>query len=458
MSCSAERPPKSTSRRRRSDIRGNVPRVKFGAGEIAAATGGRLDGPDVAVDGLATDTRVDLRARLFVPLVADRDGHDFIDEALAGGAAAYLTARPPRGGTAVVVDDTLRALTDIGRLARTRLPDRVVGITGSVGKTSVKDLLAAALATTFSTVASERSFNNEIGVPLTLANAADDAEVAVVEMGARGIGHIALLCSIASPTIGVVTAVGHVHTELFGTIDDVARGKGELVESLPLSGYAVLNADDERVVAMRSRTGARVLTYGVAGEVGSDGIELDGDLRPSFRLRSPWGGADVHLAVRGDHQVSNALAAAAAALALGVTPEAVATGLAAASLSPWRMDLRRTSSGALVLNDAYNANPISMAAALRSLARLGTARRVAVLGTMAELGSVADAEHVTVAALARELDIEVVAFREPRYGAPTVDDVGAAVVALGPLREGDAVLVKGSRVAGLEGLAELLLA
>lgn len=433
--------------------------MRFTAGEVAAAVEGRLVGPDVDLDGAATDSRRALTGGLFVPIVAGRDGHDFIDDALANGAAAYLTSRGPGPGTAIQVDDTLAALGALGTLARTRLPDRVIGVTGSVGKTSVKDLLAAALAPTFATTASERSFNNELGVPLTLANAPDGTEAAVVEMGARGIGHIRLLCEIARPTVGVVTAVGHVHTELFGTIDDVAAGKGELVEALPAAGTAVLNADDERVAAMAGRSPAAVLTYGLdRADVTAGAISLDAGLRPSFRLRSPWGEIDVRLAVRGHHQVGNALGAAAAALAAGAGLDQVAGGLAAAVLSPMRMDLRHTPGGALVLNDAYNANPISMAAALRSLAALEAGRRVAVLGTMAELGAVADDEHRRVGALAASLGIRVIAVAEPRYGAEDVDSVEEARRRLGALAAGDAVLVKGSRVAALERLAEALLA
>jgi UDP-N-acetylmuramoyl-tripeptide--D-alanyl-D-alanine ligase len=431
--------------------------VRFGAAEIATAVGGRLVGADVVVDGVSTDSRAGTDGALFVPIVAERDGHDFIDDALAGGAAAYLTSREPatNDAPAIIVADTLTALAAIGALARARLPERVVGVTGSVGKTSVKDLLAAVFTTTYSTVASERSFNNEIGVPLTLANAGDATEVAVIEMGARGVGHIAELCAIARPTIGVVTAVGHVHTELFGTIDDVARGKGELVEALPPTGAAVLNAGDERVLAMRERTRARVVTFGTTtgADVTATDIALDDELRASFALRSPWGHVDVQLAARGMHQVDNALAAAAAALVSGVTLDAVAAGLARAGMSPWRMELHRTPAGALVLNDAYNANPISVAAALRSLAALDARNRVAVLGTMAELGTVADEEHHAIGALAASLGIRVIAVAEPRYGAPTVADVDAAAAELGELTVDDAVLVKGSRVAGLERLA-----
>jgi UDP-N-acetylmuramoyl-tripeptide--D-alanyl-D-alanine ligase len=207
---------------------------------------------------------------------------------------------------------------------------------------------------------------------------------------------------------------------------------------------------------MRSRTKATVLTYGEHGEVRASMVQLDGELRPDFRLHSPWGEVEVRLAVRGHHQVGNALAAAAAAMACGVPPDAVAAGLVEAHLSPWRMDLQRTSAGALVLNDAYNANPISIAAALRSIAALDARRRFAVLGTMAELGAVADDEHRAMAALAADLGITLIALAEPRYGVTVVPDLDAAADALGELVEGDVVLVKGSRVAGLERLAEVL--
>ncbi|HUF33978.1 MAG TPA: UDP-N-acetylmuramoyl-tripeptide--D-alanyl-D-alanine ligase [Acidimicrobiales bacterium] len=435
--------------------------VRFLTTEVAAATGGRVVGPDVAIDGAVIDSRLVVGGELFVPLVAERDGHDFISGALESGAAAYLTSRPPVGGTAVVVDDTTAALTALGRAARDRLPERVVGITGSVGKTSVKDLMAAAIGSTLTVVASERSFNNELGVPLTLLAAPEGCDAAVVEMGARGAGHIRLLCDIARPTVGVVTAVGLVHTETFGSLEAVARAKSELVADLPATATAVLNADDERVAAMASVTPATVVRYGLAhpgslADVVAEAIVVDDELRPSFRLRSPWGDAEVRLAVRGHHQVANALAAVAGAVACGVVVDDAVAGLADAALSPWRMELVRTPVGALVVNDSYNANPVSVAAALRSLAALPARRRVAVLGTMAELGDVAEREHRAVAELAAELGIEVLAVGEPAYGVLDVADIEGAVAHLGTLTEGDAVLVKGSRVAGLEVLAERL--
>jgi UDP-N-acetylmuramoyl-tripeptide--D-alanyl-D-alanine ligase len=431
--------------------------VRFTTRAVAEATGGEVVGPDVEVDGISTDSRGAVIGRLFVPVEAERDGHDFVPAALAAGAAAYVTRRAPVGGTAVVVDDTTAALQALGRAARRRIDGPVIGITGSVGKTSVKDLTASILRRRMVITASERSFNNELGVPLTLANAPDDAAAAVVEMGARGVGHIALLCGIAEPTVGVVTAVGHVHTERFGTIDEVARGKGELVEALPPGGTAVLNGDDERVAAMASRTSARVVLVG--RDVVAEDVRLDDELRAAFRLRSPWGTEEVRLGVRGVHQVTNALLAGAAALVVGMDVAEVASGLAEAALSPWRMELHRTPAGVLVLNDAYNANPISMAAALRSLAALPVQRRVAVLGTMAELGDVAEVEHARIGELARSLDIRVVALAEDRYRADeVVADDDAVLAALGRLRVGDAVLLKGSRVAGLERVAARLIA
>jgi len=438
--------------------------VELRTTEIADATGGRLLGPDLVIRGVAIDSRLVTGGELFVPVVAERDGHDFVPAALAAGAVAYLSARPvgdvglPEGVAAVEVGDTVAALADLGRLARGRVPDRVVGVTGSVGKTSVKDLLAAALGARWSTVASAGSFNNELGVPLTLLAASGATEALVVEMGARGRGHIAGLCEIARPTVGVVTAVAAAHTAMFGSLDEVAAAKGELVEALDPSGVAVLNADDPRVAAMAGRTRARVIRYGsgAGADVRAEGTGLDDELRPHFRLASPWGTADVVLAVRGEHMVGNALAAATAALACDVPLEAVAAGLGKAELSHWRMELVRLPSGARVLNDAYNANPASVAAALRALARLDAHRRIAVLGLMAELGDTSDAEHRAVADLARDLGIEVIAVDAPAYGGMAVAGLDEAVAALGPLGEGDAVLLKASRVVGLERLVARL--
>lgn len=443
--------------------------MRFTATDLAQATDGALHVPagtdistdELEVDGVAIDSRLLRGGELFVPIVAERDGHDFIPAAVAAGAALVLTQERVRDDVpCIAVADTSAALLDVGRLARRHLPTLVVGITGSVGKTSTKDLTASALARRWRTTASERSFNNELGVPLTLANAPEGTQAAVVEMGARGRHHIELLCDVAHPTVGVVTAVVHAHTEMFGSIEEVAVAKGELVESLPAAGTAVLNADDGRVVAMASRTAARVLRYTVSGargaELAATEIALDDDLCPRFRLHTPSGDADVRLAVHGEHQVGNALAAAGAALACGVPLDDIAAGLGDAVLSPWRMELHRAPSGAVVLNDSYNANPTSMAAALRALAAVPARRRVAVLGLMAELGDRSLVEHEAVLALADELGIDVVPFETTAYRAPAAEGVDGALAALGPLGDGDAVLVKGSRVAGLERVAAAL--
>jgi len=425
---------------------------------------------------VSIDSRTVARNNLFVPLVAERDGHAYVPAALAAGAGAYLSSSGRIEGTgpdttAILVPDTAEALAGIGRLARERLEGgAVVGVTGSVGKTSMKDLALAACSGVKATHASEKSFNNELGVPLTLANAPEGTEVAIVEMGARGRGHIALLCGIARPTVGIVTAVALAHSELFGSIEGVAEAKGELVEALPAGGVAVLNAEDERVAAMAGRTAARVVTYGrTRGDVRATGIVLDELLRPRFTIECDEGRAEVALDVRGAHMALNAAGAVATALAVGVPLEAAAAGLAAARLSPWRMDVVRTADGVVVVNDAYNANPTSMRAALEALAALprsggdpagGGGRRVAVLGLMAELGPEGPAEHAAVAAEAAQAGVTVVAVGAPAYGgaAVHVPDREAAADAIGPLEPGDAVLIKGSRVAGLEVLAAQLVA
>lgn len=439
--------------------------MRFTTSEVASATGGEVFGREAAVDGASIDSRSVRPGQLFVPIVAERDGHGFIAAAVAGGASAYLTSGPVEAGTAILVDDTAAALTALGAHARDQLSPaaNVVGITGSVGKTSLKDLLAAVAATTWTTAASEGSFNNELGVPLTLAGARHDAGCVVVEMGARGRGHIATLCQVARPTVGVVTVVAGAHLERFGSLDAVATAKGELPAALPPTGTAVLNADDEWVSAMASTTDATVVTFGTAGQgdVRATGIELDGELRPSFVLDSPWGQVPVRLAVAGRHHVTNALGAAAAALAMGASPEAVAHGLGGARLSAMRMDLRTTPQGFVVLDDAYNANPTSMIAAIDALAALDARRRIAVLGTMHELGPDRDDQHEAVAEHAIAAGIIVVSVDEPAYcvtGPDAVADRSGAVDRLTALRlgPGDAVLVKASRAAGLEAVVAAL--
>jgi len=442
--------------------------VRFSTDELAVGLDAQVHGPNGTVTGVSIDSRGVQRGELFVALRAERDGHEFVSAAISNGAGAVLVdhvIEVPSGAEVaqLVVPDTTVAMQSLATVARDRLganvPETtVIGITGSVGKTTTKDLLAAVLSRFGPTAASVRSFNNELGVPLTLSNAPDDAVAAVVEMGARGKGHIALLCRMARPAVGVITTVEAVHTEVMGDVTEIAAAKQELIESLPADGLAVLNSDNALVAAMAQASLAPVVTFGAHGDVRATDVAVDDQLCASFTLVSPWGSAPVRLGVRGVHNVANALAAAAVALAREVPMEMVVAGLAEPPASPWRMELSHTASGAQLLNDSYNAGPASMAAALRSVASLDATRHVAILGVMAELGDRSAHEHAQIAALAAELGVEIIAVGTDLYGLPPVDDVEAAVEAVLPLSADCAVLVKGSRVAGLERVAAALAA
>ncbi len=418
----------------------------------------------VSINAVTIDSRTCGPGSLFVALRADRDGHEFVSAARAAGALCFIvdeaafaagTIDGASSDDLIVVDDTFIALQQLGAAARNRLNCPVIGITGSVGKTTTKDMLAAIGNVDHIVSASERSFNNEFGVPLTLANARTGTELAVIEMGARGIGHIRSLCPMVRPTIAVVTAVAAAHTEFFGDLEAVAIGKGELVECLDPSGVAVLNGDDQRVTGMRTRTTASVLMAGAGRELRAESIELDDGLFCRFEMFTPWGSVPVRLAMAGRHHVMNALLAAGAALSAGATLDAVASGLAVASGSPGRMQLHRTATGATIIDDSYNANPASMEAGLRALAEVPARRRLAVVGVMAELGEDAADEHRSIARLARELGIELIVVGTDLYGVGPVDDVRRAT---GSLDASSAVLIKGSRVAGTERFVEELLA
>jgi UDP-N-acetylmuramoyl-tripeptide--D-alanyl-D-alanine ligase len=432
--------------------------VRFLASELGVALGADVVGPDVAVDGASFDSRNLLPGQLFVPLVAERDGHDFVPAAVAGGASAYLTSRGPIGGVdaaAIVVEDTAQALMDAARWARGRLPDRVVGVTGSVGKTSAKDLAAAAIGSRLRVTANTRSFNNEQGLPVTILNADDATEVLITEMGMRGFGEIARLCEVARPTIGVVTTVGASHTERVGGIEGVARAKRELVEALPVDGVAILNGDDPRVLAMATAVSGRVVTFGSApdSDVRFSGLRLDELARPRFTIATPWGTAAVALAVSGGHMASNAAAAVAASGVLGVPLDDAVAALEHTLVSAARMAVSQLDSGALVINDAYNANPTSMLAALDALSSVQAEHRVAVLGRMAEISD-PETAHAAIARAAHERAIEVLAFETDLYGVPPVAD---PLAALGPLGPGDAVLFKASNAVRLYEWANRLI-
>lgn len=430
------------------------------AADVANATGGALIGQNAHLSGVSFDSRTITPGQLFVPIVAERDGHEFIEVALKSGAGAYLTQHDPVGRTAIVVDDTLTALLKLGGWARARLEptvgSKVIGITGSVGKTSTKDFIAAALSSELIVSASERSFNNDQGLPVTLLNAADNSQALVLEMGMRGFGEIARLCSIAQPTIGVVTAVAAAHTERVGGIEGVAKAKAEMVQALSSSGYAILNADDERVRNMGSFTQAQVLTYGVheSADVRIITCELDEMARASVTATTPWGTVSWAMSVPGAHMALNAVAAIAVSGVCGVNIHSAAAALEQSFVSPMRMQVMTTDDGMTIVNDAYNANPASMRAALDTLVGIKASRHIVIAGQMAELAD-SSAEHSAIVEYARSKKIEFIACETDNYATPSfsVDDVVQAV------RNGGsdvAVLVKGSRVAQLERVVLLL--
>ncbi|TSD63211.1 UDP-N-acetylmuramoyl-tripeptide--D-alanyl-D-alanine ligase [Aeromicrobium piscarium] len=448
------------------------------AADIAEITGGALRAdPGLAVPGpVVIDSRETAPGAIFAAMAGDHaDGHRFVPGALADGAALALVTAEVEG-PAVVVDDVPAAMAALARRSLEVLRERgeitVIAITGSQGKTSVKDMLAGVLGDQAPTVAPRGSFNNELGVPLTVLRADADTRYLVVEMGARGIGHIAYLCGIAPPDIGVVLNVGSAHLGEFGTPEITALAKGELVEAVGSGGVAVLNADDHRVAAMASRTAARVATFGFAGE----DVRLTGEVttdaagHPHVLARVEGADRDLTVAQLGPHQVLNAAAALAAARAAGIATEAAVASLATAGpRSPMRMERHERADGVIVVNDAYNANPESMEAALRALAGLAdTAHSVAVLGSMLELGERAREDHEAVGALAASLGIgRVIAVgdhaEDIARGAGAIAEVAAtpadAIRTLDrSLRPGHVVLVKASRGERLERVADALLA
>ncbi|WP_346623078.1 UDP-N-acetylmuramoyl-tripeptide--D-alanyl-D-alanine ligase [Blastococcus montanus] len=457
--------------------------IELSVADVAALAGGRLEGaPSGVVTGKVTlDSRAVAPGDLFVAVAGERaDGHDFLGAAAAAGAVAALVARPDPALPCVVVDDPVTALGRLAAGVHARLVAgglRTLGITGSSGKTSTKDLLGQVLATAGPTVSPPGSYNNDIGLPLTVLSADEGTRFLVLEMGARGPGHIARLCGIARPHVGVVLNVGSAHLGEFGSAEIIAQAKGELVEALPAEGTAVLNADDPRVAGMAPRTRARVRTTGRAGDadVRAVDVALDGAAHARFTLIAAGERHPVALRVVGEHQVANALSAAGAALAVGMTPAQVAAALSAAQpRSRWRMEVDRRDDDVTVVNDAYNANPESMRAALAALAGLSAGRRIAVLGGMAELGPDAAEEHRLLGrdAVAAGVDLLVAvgadavgiaegataAGRRAGEESVHVPDRGAALAWLTEvLRPGDVVLVKASRSYGLELLAADLL-
>jgi UDP-N-acetylmuramoyl-tripeptide--D-alanyl-D-alanine ligase len=467
--------------------------ISLSLGEIAGAVGGTLVGADPATlvtGSVEFDSRKVGPGGLFVAFEgATVDGHDFAGAAMAAGAVCVLGTRPTSvrelaerpsvPAPTIVVADALSAIGTLARAVLDRLPGlTVVGITGSSGKTSTKDLIGQLLGRLGPTIAPGGSFNNELGLPHTVLRADADTRFLVLEMGARGPGHLTYLCEIAPPSIGVVVNVGVAHIGEFGSVDAIERAKGELIEALPAGGTAVLNADDPRVRAMAGRTTATVVLAGEAEDaaVRARDVTLDGRGRASFTLSTAEGDASVALRVSGRHQVGNALLAAAVARSAGMPLTELGPALGELSLvSTRRMDVFDRPDDVTVIDDSYNANPASAAAALRALVAIGQGRRrIAVLGYLAELGEREQDGHEEVGRLAAELGVDLIvvvsdAASGIHDGATAVSHWGGESVlvtdqaaALGWLREqlrdGDVVLVKGSRYRTwdvVDGLREL---
>jgi UDP-N-acetylmuramoyl-tripeptide--D-alanyl-D-alanine ligase len=455
--------------------------------ELAVDVGGDLrpgGGADRRVLRVVTDSRDVSDGDAFVALrMTDFDSHRFVGAAAAAGAVcavveakAALDEGLPTDFAIIDVPDPLAALSILASKERDELSATFLGVTGSTGKTCTKDFAAAALGASLSVAASPESFNNEIGLPLTILSVPPGTQAVVCEMGARGIGHVRALCEVARPGVGIVTNVGPAHLELFGSLENIVIAKGELVEALPADGTAVLNGDDELVRDFDRRTEASVLRFGLdpSNDVAAEDVEVDGATGlASFRMRTPWGAADVRLSVPGEQMVPDALAAAAAAGALGVGPDAAASALGHAAVSGGRMQVVRTDDGVTIVNDAYNANPTSMSAALRAASAMaGDGRWLALLGEMAELGPFADEEHARVGAQLARLRVDELVAVGPWGAAIGTAAVGSGLAAdrvhhaadpaeaeriiRSLMRPGDVVLVKASRVVGLRKVGEAL--
>jgi UDP-N-acetylmuramoyl-tripeptide--D-alanyl-D-alanine ligase len=464
----------------RPALEGDVADPRLTAEDLVEATGGRLlTRSSRPIRGGAVDSREVVTGNLFVALPGERtDGHAFVRDAIAAGAAAAIVARPPDGvsladATIVEVADPLRALHAVAAGWRRRFDPLVVGVTGSIAKTSTKEAIATVLASALVTLKNEGNQNNEIGLPLTVLRLRPDHQAAVLEMGMYVGGEIAELAAIGAPEIGVVTAVQPVHLSRIGTIEAVEQAKGELVEALPPDGVAILNADDERVRRMSSRTDARVVTYGFAPDamVRAEAIESAGADGMRFDLVADGARRPVGIPTLGRLAVHNALAAAAVGLASGISAEAVASALALGWSAPHRGALVRQG-GVTIVDDSYNASPGSMLAALDLLAGM-PGRRVAVLGEMLELGDGHEEGHERVGAGAAAVVDRLIVVGDRAAGIARgarhagldaaaiveVPDRAGALAELEPsLAAGDAVLVKASRGVALDLLVDDLAA
>ncbi|XVU27395.1 UDP-N-acetylmuramoyl-tripeptide--D-alanyl-D-alanine ligase [Actinoplanes sp. CA-054009] len=443
--------------------------IRMTLAEIAERTGGRVVNAPPGLEvtgGVEYDSRKVGPGGLFVAFEGEKvDGHEYAAATIEAGAAAVLGTRDT-GQPGVVVAEPLAALAALATAVVGRLDKlTIVGLTGSSGKTTTKDYIGQLLSRLGPTIAPAGSLNNELGFPYTVLQATTETRFLVLEMGARGIGHIRYLTDIARPAVGVVLNIGAAHLGEFGSVEGTARAKGELVEALPADGVAVLNADDPLVAGMAPRTSARVLLTGesAGAAVRATDVTVDSQGRASYLLHYGDKSGRVVLGVAGRHQVANTLSAAAVALSLGMALEDVAEALGQVGIvSGRRMDVFTRADGVTVIDDSYNANPSSTTAALQALATMGAGRRTtAVLGYMAELGPHERDGHEEVGRVAAELGVDrliaVAAEAGPIVdGAQAVegwtgeailaaDQAAAIEIVKGDLREGDVVLVKGSR-------------
>ncbi|MDZ4169094.1 MAG: UDP-N-acetylmuramoyl-tripeptide--D-alanyl-D-alanine ligase [Coriobacteriia bacterium] len=462
--------------------------LRISVDNLVTVTGGELlcGSVESHAVGLTIDSRQSTAGCVFVALPgAQVDGHDFAREALSGGARVLvvtrgreellpvLTSAMGRGASVVRVADALGAVSDLAAWHRSRMLCAVVGITGSTGKTTTKDMLTAVLRTEMRVVSTQGNRNNDLGVPLTLLEAGSDTDVLVVEMGMRGPGEIARLSRLAKPTMGLVTNVGTSHIERLGSVDAIAQAKGELVEAILSDGAVFLNGDDVNTDRLAAMAVAPVTRYGLSDlcEVRAERVAIDENSLASFDLVTPQGEVPVTLSVPGRHNIYNALAAASVALRLAVSLEHVAEGLARAEVTAMRMEMFTTASSVTVINDAYNANPVSMRAAIETLAALRVdGRRIAVLGDMGELGQLADLAHFEIGELVARcgIDVLVTVGRRSRRIAEGARAEGMAATDVRPcaqvgeahgvlddlVESGDTVLVKASRFMGLEAVVD----
>jgi UDP-N-acetylmuramoyl-tripeptide--D-alanyl-D-alanine ligase len=462
--------------------------IALGLAELEVVLGGRLvlpagSGPEQTVSGsVETDSRLVTPGSIFFALPGEvTDGHLFAGDAVASGAALLIVERElDLAVPQLVVPDGVAALAGLARLVVARVRElgflRVVGITGSNGKTTTKNLLRAILEAEGPTVAPQGSFNNHVGAPISMLRIDEKTEYLVVEMGASGVGEIARLVSIATPDVGVVLKVGLAHAGEFGGIEATQRAKAEMVTGLPAEAVAVLNADDPRVAVMTEQTAARTVFFGLSAvsEVRAEDVHATA-AGTRFTLAVDGERYDVRLRILGEHHVSNALAAITAARELGVPVDrAIAAVETVPRAERWRMEVLDPGNGIVVINDAYNASPDSTAAALKTLAQIVTPgqRSVAVLGEMAELGEYAAEEHDRIGRLAVRLNIgklyvvgegarhiHAAAGLEGSWDGESVfvaDIDGAYDLLREELRAGDVVLVKSSKSAGLRFLGDRL--